>query len=128
MKNQKKPATLLSDECVPEVVNKFLEGCSIVLLRVKDLSLSSAPDEVVFHKAQELNLPILTLDVKFVGQVYRQESYTNGLILLRYKGRVSSNLLENIKRFIEDNGIKNLQNCVIVIDEQKYRIAKRNVG
>ena len=93
MKNRKNPVTLLSDECVPELVNKFLEENLVKILRVKDLDLISEPDELIFKKALSLNLPIITLDIRFVGQIYKKESYTNGLILLRYKGKLKDDLL-----------------------------------
>ena|SRR3990167_240074 len=101
-KNHKHPASLLSDECVPEIVNKFLESCKIKLLRVADSELISKPDEIIFKKANQLKLPIITLDIRFAGQVYKQQSYSNGLILLRYKGRVTDSLLFCIKKFLNE--------------------------
>ena len=125
-KNHKHPASLLSDECVPEIVNKFLESCKIKLLRVADSELISKPDEIIFKKANQLKLPIITLDIRFAGQVYKQQSYSNGLILLRYKGRVTDSLLFCIKKFLNEIKLDQIQNCIVVIDEAKYRISKKN--
>lgn len=125
-KNHKHPASLLSDECVPEIVNKFLESCRVKLLRVADLELTAKPDEIIFKKANQLKLPVITLDIRFAGQVYRQQSYSNGLILLRYKGRITDNLLLSIKKFLNEIKLGQIQNCIVVIDEAKYRISKKN--
>ena len=119
-------ASLLSDECVPEVVNKFLEKNNLKVYRVADLELTSQPDEIVFEKASQLKLPIITLDIRFVGQIYREKSYLNGLILLRYKGKVTNNLLLSIKKFLEEIALDQIQNSIVVIDEVKYRISKKN--
>ncbi|OGE08909.1 hypothetical protein A3A60_00970 [Candidatus Curtissbacteria bacterium RIFCSPLOWO2_01_FULL_42_26] len=125
-RNPKNPASLLSDECVPEIVNKFLENNNITVYRPAGLELTSQPDEIVFEKANQLKLPIITLDIRFVGQIYREKSYINGLILLRYKGKVTNNLLLSIKKFLEETALDQIQNCIVVIDEVKYRISKKN--
>lgn len=125
-KGQITPGSLLSDECVPEVVNKFLENNNITVYRPADLELTSQPDEIVFEKANQLKLPIITLDIKFVGQIYREKSYLNGLILLRYKGKVTNNLLLSIRKFLAETTLDQIQNRIVVIDEVKYRISKKN--
>ena len=91
-----------------------------------DLELISKPDEIIFKKANQLKLPIITLDIRFAGQVYKQQSYSNGLILLRYKGRVTDSLLFCIKKFLNEIKLDQIQNCIVVIDEAKYRISKKN--
>jgi len=125
-KGQTSLGSLLSDECVPELVNKFLEDNKITVYRPADLKLTSQPDEIVFENANQLKLPIITLDIRFVGQIYREKSYLNGLILLRYKGKVTSNLLLCIKQFLDEVKLDEIQNCIVVIDEVKYRISKKN--
>ena len=125
-KGQTSLGSLLSDECVPELVNKFLEDNKITVYRPADLKLTSQPDEIVFENANQLKLPIITLDIRFVGQIYREKSYLNGLILLRYKGKVTSNLLLCIKQFLEEIELDQIQNSKVVIDEVKYRISKKN--
>lgn len=125
-KGQTTLGSLLSDECVPEVINKFLENNNITVYRPAELQLTSQPDEIVFEKANQLKLPIITLDIRFVGQIYREKSYLNGLILLRYKGKVTNNLLLSIKKFLSEITLNQIQNRIVVIDEAKYRISKKN--
>ena len=72
MKNQKSLAKLLSDECVPEILNKFLEKNSIQIFRVKDLDLRGMPDQSIYEKASELKLAIMTMDVKFANELYQK--------------------------------------------------------
>lgn len=125
LKGLKALAKLVSDECIPELINRFIEKHSVKVISVADLNLISQPDEVIFKKAKSLKLPILTLDVKFVGQIYEKLPSQHGCILLRYKGqRVSEALLKSIKQFIMKEDTNKLQNTVVVIDEQKYRKTK----
>lgn len=125
LKGRKTPAKLVSDECIPELINIFLEKNSIKIISVIDLNLTSQPDEVIFKKARSLKLPIITLDVKFVGQIYEKLPSQYGCILLRYKGqRINEELLKSIWQFIANEDITKLKNAVVVIDEQKYRKTK----
>ena len=101
MKDQKTHAKLVSDECIPELINRVIEKYSIDIISVADLNLISQPDEVIFRKAKSLKLPIITLDIKFVGQIYEKLPSQHGCILLRYKGqRISEALLKSIEKFI----------------------------
>lgn len=127
MKRRKNLDILLSDECVPELVNRFLETNLIKVLRVSDLKLSSEPDEIIFKEAQLLKLPLLTIDIKFISQIYQQKSTTNGLILLRYKGKINENLLAIIRLFLDNHDLSKLKNTLVVIDDKKFRINKRNL-
>lgn len=125
LKDQKIPAKLVSDECIPELINRFLENHSIDVISVIDLNLTSQPDEIIFKKAKSLKLPIITLDVKFAGQIYQKTPSQNGFILLRYKGnRISTELLSSIKQFIDNEDLSKLKNTIVVIDEHKYRKTK----
>lgn len=125
MKGRKTPAKLVSDECIPELINRFIEKHSINVISVADLNLISQPDEVIFKKAKSLKSPIITLDVKFVGQIYEKLPSQYGCILLRYKGqRVSETLLKSIEQFITNEDLTKLKDTVVVIDEQKYRKTK----
>lgn len=122
LKGPRTPGSLLSDECVPEIVNRFLENNRVKVCRADDLKLTAKPDEIVFEKASQLKIPVITLDIRFAGQVYRQQSYSNGLILLRYKGKVTNNLLISIKKILNEIKLNRIQNCIVVIDKVKYRI------
>ncbi|KKP91870.1 MAG: hypothetical protein UR98_C0038G0004 [Parcubacteria group bacterium GW2011_GWA1_36_12] len=125
-RNPKNPASLLSDEYVPEIINRFLIASKVNIYRVKDLGLTSEPDDVIFKRATQLKLPIITLDIRFAGQIYRRQSYVNGLVLLRYKGKVTTSLLSSLKKFLGENELNKIKNCIVVIDEHKYRIARKN--
>lgn len=119
---QKSHITLLSDECIPDLINYFFKDNLVKIISVKNLKLIGEPDEIIFKKVLSLKLPLITLDIKFVGQIYQTQSYKYGVILLRYKGSVKEKLLSNIKKFIAKEDLSNLAMKVIVIDEQKYRI------
>ena len=120
MKNQKSLAKLLSDECVPEILNKFLEKSSIQIFRVKDLDLRGMPDQSIYEKASELKLAIMTMDVKFASELYQKFQYNRGIILVRHKGRVDENLLLSFKNFIRKDLVK-IKNKITIIDQQKYQ-------
>ena len=120
MKNQKSLAKLLSDECVPEILNKFLEKSSIQIFRVKDLDLRGMPDQSIYEKASELKLAIMTMDVKFANELYQKFQYNRGIILVRHKGRVGENLLLSFKNFIRKDLVK-IKNKITIIDQQKYQ-------
>ena len=120
MKNPKSLARLLSDECVPEILNKFLEKSSIQIFRVKDLDLRGMPDQSIYEKASELKLAIMTMDVKFASELYQKFQYNRGIILVRHKGRVDENLLLSFKNFIRKDLVK-IKNKITIIDQQKYQ-------
>ena len=120
MKNQKSLAKLLSDECVPEILNKFLEKSSIQIFRVKDLDLRGMPDQSIYEKASELKLAIMTMDVKFANELYQKFQYNRGIILVRHKGRVDENLLLSFKNFIRKDLAK-IKNKIAIVDRQKYQ-------
>ena len=120
MKNQKSLAKLLSDECVPEILNKFLEKSSIQIFRVKDLDLRGMPDQSIYEKASELKLAIMTMDVKFASELYQKFQYNRGIILVRHKGRVDENLLLSFKNFIRKDLAK-IKNKIAIVDRQKYQ-------
>lgn len=123
---QKSHITLLSDECIPDLINYFFKDNLVKIISVKDLKLIGEPDEIIFKKVLSLKLPLITLDIKFVGQIYQTQSNKYGVILLRYKGRVKEKLLLNIKKFITKEDLLNLAMKIIVIDEQKYRISDKS--
>ena len=111
---------MLSDECVPEILNKFLEKSSIQIFRVKDLDLRGMPDQSIYEKASELKLAIMTMDVKFANELYQKFQYNRGIILVRHKGRVGENLLLSFKNFIRKDLVK-IKNKITIIDQQKYQ-------
>ncbi len=123
MKNQKKSAKLLSDECVPEIINKLFENNSISITRVRDLNLRGNSDETIYKKALNLKLAILTLDVKFANQLHQLHHFPHGIILIRHKGKVDSSLLSSLQSFINKD-IKNVKMSIIVIEKQKYKQSK----
>lgn len=123
MKNQKKPTKLLSDECVPEIVNKFFERNSISIARVRELNLRGKSDETIHKEASKLKLPILTLDVKFANRLHQLHHYPHGIILIRHKGKVDSSLLSSIQNFISHD-VKKIRKFITIIDKQKYKQSK----
>lgn len=115
---------LLSDECVPKLVNDFLRSLQIDLKTAQEQDLIQTPDSVVISEALKLKRIILTNDLDFTKLANIPKTTRYGLILIRYKGRITEDLLKVLKAFVKKYKNKNLENTIVVIDSRKFRIRK----
>lgn len=115
---------LFLDESVPKIVREVLFDTQASVVDVSELGLSGVEDETVFGEAQKRGMVFVTVDLRFVTRIFLSKKEHCGVILLRYKGKVPEELLNVLKTFIRRYKRKTLENTLVVLDKEKFRVRK----
>lgn len=124
MRRKQRPVKLFLDESVPKIVKEAFLRPGVSLVDVSELGLSGADDETVFNISQKQGRIFVTVDLKFVTRIFLSKNRHCGVILLKYKGRISKELLAVLTEFVRKYYKKDLKNTLIVIDREKFRVRK----
>lgn len=115
---------LFLDESVPSIIKELFIHSRVSTVDVVQLGLSGSSDEVVFERAQKQGKAFVTVDMRFVNRIFLSKEFHCGVVLLRYKGKVSKEILVVLKEFIARYKKKKLENTLVVVDREKFRVRK----
>lgn len=113
---------LLFDENVPKIVVDHFRSLKIDLKTVFELSLTQTPDQEIVGRANKLRRTLVTCDLGLIKITSYPDATKFGFILIRYRNRVTSELLVVISSFVKDFAKKSLKDTLVIIDEEKYNI------
>lgn len=111
---------LLFDENVPKLVVDHFRYLGIDLKTVNELNLISHPDSEIVKRSNKLKRTLVTRDLGLIRITSYSDATKFGLILIRFKGPVTSQLLETITDFVKYVENKSIKDTVIVVSKDQY--------
>jgi len=117
----------LIDEDLPRSTAKMLAAAGYEALDVRDIGLRGAKDREIFACACQRNTVIVTADIGFASFGYLSFVSHAGIILLRLPAGISIKETNEILLLALRNlSVKEIANNIIVVDQRKIRIRRRN--
>lgn len=118
----------LADESFPDPTAELIKSWGFAVTKVRELGLSGAKDPVIFQKAQEKNLILLTADKGFGDiRVYPPSLYA-GVILLRIDPQDIAEKMRRahavLKKLLDETKEEEFRKTLFVVDRNKYRKRK----
>lgn len=111
---------LLFDENVPKLVVDHFRYLGIDLKTVNELNLTSYPDSEIVRRSNKLRRTLVTRDLGLIKITSYSDATKFGLILIRFKGPVTSQLLETITDFVKHVENKSIKDTVIIVSKDQY--------
>lgn len=111
---------LLFDENVPKLVVDHFRYLGIDLKTVNELNLTSHPDSEIVKRSNKLRRTLVTRDLGLIKITSYSDATRFGLILIRFKGPVTSQLLETITDFVRHVENKSIKDTIIVVRKDQY--------
>ena len=112
---------LLFDENVPKLVVDHFRHLGIDLKTVNELDLISHPDSEIVGRSNKLRRTLVTRDPGLIKITSYSDATKFGLILIRFKGPVTSQLLETLTDFVRHIENKSIKDTVIVISKDQCK-------
>lgn len=116
---------ILIDEDLPYAATRLLVEMGHDVQHVRDVGLSGEPDRVVFAKAQELDATLLTADLGFGNPHQYSPGTHSGMVIFRFPDFFRrDDILDLIRRFINDTDVDSLKGALVVVTPHSYRVRR----
>lgn len=114
----------LTDECLPVRTVTLLKNEGFTVFTVFDFKLSGKDDPIIFKKAVDLNLVLITVDTDFGNILVYPPKTHHGIIILKLTKTNEAKLHTLLTSFLHSTTPDIIRKSLIVIDEHKIRIRK----
>jgi predicted nuclease of predicted toxin-antitoxin system len=113
------------DENLPLRLRNLLMENGFKAETVFEEGISGEPDKMIFDYCQRENLILITLDLDF-GNIRAYPLGTHpGIIVLKLKKQSAKAVTQAFKRFLSKaENLRKLAGCIVIIEENKFRIRK----
>ena len=100
-----------------------LDGYEVI--HAGEANLDRHGDEEVLRFAATRGLTIVTFDVDFAELAFWRPEPHHGIIRLRIEPQIPSHVLPILRRFLATHSAESLENCLVILAENKVRIRRQ---
>ena len=110
------------DENLPQEVASWLSSQGFCAEHIAQVSLRGAPDDQVFHYAQQQGAILVTRDKDFVDKRRFPSGTHYGIMFLRLKNWRRQNILRRLQEALAQLSGQSLQGKLVIVEEVKTRV------
>lgn len=112
----------LADQCVYQTTIDLLRGFGFDVISLKDLNATTALDEKVLKLAKEYSRVLITNNLDFGKLVFYSSKEHSGVIILRINPLNENKVHSVMKIFLTRYKKVALDQTLVVVDKNKYRV------
>lgn len=119
----------LADENIGGEIIGIFRDCGYDVISARDIK-RGADDSELFQLANKENRILLTFDLDF-GKIYFFHEHTAiGVLIIRIHPQTIENIAPTLKEFLSRKIIEqhSLNNALVILEENKYRVRRKNIA
>ena len=114
----------MADECVGLPTISLLRKLGFSVVTVREANLGGKPDFELLKWAIKEERILITEDVDFGNIVLYPPKFHHGIILLRFRHRLESEIHSVLLKLLKELKPKDVKETLVIVDADKYRLRK----